>query len=171
MNTNSVHFLCSTLDRFQHAGIALWTFGGWAEELWQRIPARTHNDIDFLYPAASFELLDNIIATESFLFSKIPEKHFSHKRAILSGGVMLEFLLVQTSAPTFVTSFFDGHYRLQWPADTFDHSLAVGQKRVAVASRAALMHYRRNHMAIEQAYALWLQTHDDPSCEGAPDSW
>ena len=159
MTTNSVHFLCSTLNHFQKAGIALWVFGGWAEEFWQMIPIRPHHDIDLLYPAASFELLDHIISTES-AFREIPKKHFSHKRAILFEGVILEFILVEASVLAFVTSFFDGYYQFQWPADTLDHAVYIGNIRVAVASRAALIQYRQNHLAIEHAFSAWLQTHE-----------
>ena len=157
MTTNNVRFLCSTLNHFQKAGIALWVFGRWAEELWQMIPARPHNDIDLLYPAASFELLNEIIATES-VFSEIRQKSFSHKRAIIFEGVMFEFILVQKNGISSVTPFFDGLYQFQWPADTFDHAVDIGQDRVAVASRAALMSYRQNHAAIEHAYTIHLAT-------------
>jgi hypothetical protein len=158
MTANTLKFLCSTLSRFQHVGIQLWAFGGWAEELWQMAPPRPHNDIDLLYPAASFDMLDRVIAAES-AFIEIPLKRFSHKRAVTYAGVMLEFFLVHGTAPAFVTSFFDGCYQFHWPAGTFEHTIHTDHQTIAVASRPALVRYRQYHAAIEHAYTTWLQKH------------
>ncbi len=155
MATNSFAFICSTLDRFQQAGIALWVFGGWAEEIWQITPPRPHNDIDLLYPAESFDMLDRVIAADP-AFVEIPPKRFSHKRAILYQRVMVEFFLVQGMAPHFVTSFFDGRYLFHWPSDIFTRTVCVDQQTIGVASRTVLAQYRQQHAAIAHAYTATL---------------
>ena len=38
-----------------------WVFGGWAEELSGISPPRLHKDVDLLYPAKDFELVDDIV--------------------------------------------------------------------------------------------------------------
>ena len=73
---------------------------------------------------------------------------------------MLEFTLVQESELVFITSFFDGHYRLEWPADIFDHFVTIGHNKVPVASHTALTYYRQKHAAIEHSYRTWLQIHE-----------
>src|SRR4051794_34126648 len=106
MATNTCAFVAATLRRFQHIGMNVWVFGGWAEEFWQVTPPRRHNDIDLLFPAESFDALDRVIAADS-AFVEIPLKRFSHKRAFMHQDVMVELFLVQGIAPHFVTAFFD----------------------------------------------------------------
>ena len=69
----------------------------------------------------------------------------------------MEFILVQGAAPNLATAFFDGRYRFDWPAATFDYAVRAGDQTIAVASRAALARYRQHHAAIAQAYAAVLR--------------
>lgn len=157
MSLNCFSFLCSTLEQFEQLGLKLWVFGGWAEELWQITPPRPHKDIDLLYPAASFATLDCLIGSEK-QFSEIVLKRFSHKRALLYQGIMLEFLLVEGHGAKLTSSFFDRRYQFHWPADTFDYTLSAAGRTLAVASPRALRLYRHRHQAIEQAYTAALHS-------------
>jgi hypothetical protein len=151
MAAHTFVLVSETLRRLQQAGVQLWVFGGWAEELWRVTPPRPHNHIDLLYRAESFEVLDQIIAAEP-AFVEIALKRFSHKRAFVYQGVMVEIFLAHGLAPHFVTSFFAGRYQLDWPADTFAYTLCIDQQTIHVASRTALAHYRQQHAAIARAY-------------------
>jgi hypothetical protein len=155
MAAHTFAFVSETLRRLRQAGMPLWIFGGWAEELWQMTLPRPHNDIDLLYRAESFDTLDHVIAAEA-AFTEIPLKRFSHKRAFMYQGVMVEVFLVQGQTPHLVTSFFAGRYTFDWPPDTVAHTLYIDQQTINVASRTALTQYRQQHAAIAQAYAAAL---------------
>ena len=157
MSANTLSFLLSVIKFFEEADLPVWVFGGWAEELWQITPKRTHNDIDFLYPAATFEDLDRFVAqTEDF--QEIQAKRFSQKRAIVYQHVMIEFLLVQGGDGHYFTNFFSGRYRLAWPADVFCQHLSLSGYDFRVASTQALIDYRQHHEQVEQAYQGFLTT-------------
>ena len=104
MSGNTLRFLLSTIQLFEEADLPVWVFGGWAEDVLHLAPKRIHQDIDFLYPAATFGHLDCFIA-QTKGFQEIKAKRFSHKRAILYEHIMIEFLLVQVSALEGPTAF------------------------------------------------------------------
>jgi len=54
----SLDFVLAAMQQFAHAQMATWLCGGWAEELWGLSPSRPHHDVDLLYPAQNFDLLD-----------------------------------------------------------------------------------------------------------------
>ena len=104
MATTTRALLLECNKRFNTASLPLWVFGGWAEELRQIVPGRIHNDIDFLYPATTFEHLDRFMAQAND-FQEITDKRFSHKRAMLYQDVMIEFVLVQGNDESYFTEF------------------------------------------------------------------
>lgn len=156
MPGNTLGFLLSVIELFEEANLPIWVFGGWAEELWQITPARIHSDIDFLYPARTFEHLDRFVA-QTKDFQVIQAKQFSHKRALLYQDLMIEFLLVQGAARNYFTDFFSGRYRLVWPADKFLHRANISDYNVPIASKQALMMYRQRHQQVETAYQDFLR--------------
>ena len=157
MLENTLAFLLLTVERFEANALPVRVFGGWAEELWQIIQPRVHTDIDFLYPAATFEDLDRYIARTNE-FQEIQSKRFSHKRAILYEQVMIEFLLLQQSNGIYFTDFFSGQFYLEWPADLLWHSLYISGYDLQMVSKQALRLYRQNHQQVEQAYSAFLTT-------------
>jgi hypothetical protein len=157
MSGNTLGFLLSVIKFFKEADFPVWVFGGWAEELWHIAPRRIHNDIDFLYPATTFEHLDLFIAqTEGF--QEIQAKRFSQKRAVVYQHVMIEFLLVQGEGEHYFTNFFSGRYRLAWPADVFCHRVNLSGYNFRVASIQALTDYRQHHEQVKQSYQDFLTT-------------
>jgi len=160
MSVNSLSFLLTTIKSLEADAHPVWVFGGWAEELWKITKPRVHVDIDFLYPAATFEDLDRYIARTNE-FQEIQSKRFSHKRAILSEQVMIEFLLVQRSDGTYFTDFFSGQFHLEWPADLFWHRINISGHDLQIASKQALMLYRQHHKQVEQAYLEFLVATDN----------
>ena len=148
---NDVYFLSTTLDILRKAQINTWVFGGWAEELWAIAEPRSHNDIDLLYPAENFDCLDTFILAEPD-FIEIEAKRFSHKRAVLRDGIMIEFFLVQSTGSNLFTAFFNGQAIFDWPSDILSYTRPVGNHAVNVASQQALIAYRANHENITLAY-------------------
>ncbi len=130
--------------------IGVFVFGGWAEELWGVSEPRIHTDIDFLYPAADFSMLDTTIqGTEEWL--EMLPKRFPHKRAISVRGIMVEFFLVQSDTDGPYTCFFD-NLCIRWPADTFDYTTSLLGTEVNIASQSALEKYRNDHASVRRAY-------------------
>ena len=157
MSANTLGFLLSVIKLFEEANLPVWVFGGWAEELWQITPKRTHNDIDFLYPVTTFEDLDRFVA-QAEDFQEIQAKRFSQKRAIVYQHVMIEFLLVQGENGHYFTNFFSGRYRFAWPADVFSHQVNIFDYNIQITSKQALRMYRQYHEQVELAYQNFLTT-------------
>jgi hypothetical protein len=153
---NSLAFLLDCIQRFADAGIATWVAGGWAEELWGLIDPRPHGDIDLLYPAHDFTALDRTIASHSDLCEIVP-KRFSHKRAILLHGVMIELFLLEPLDAGYATNFFDGRCSLHWPADALGWRTTATGVRVPVALPHALRAFRQHFPAHQRAYHAYVQ--------------
>jgi hypothetical protein len=135
--------------------LSTWIFGGWAKELRQVIPPRVHHDIDLLYPAETFFELDEFIR-QSEVVEEIVLKRFSHKRALLFQGMMVEFLLVRQKEEGYFTDFF-GSYRFNWPENVFeDEPVIIDNSRLKIASKQALIDYRKSHKLIESASHLFI---------------
>lgn len=145
MSANTLPFVLTILKNFDIARLPVWLFGGWAEEVWGISAPRTHYDIDLLYVADTFDTLDQYIDHTSTM-TEIRAKRFSHKRAVLYQGVMIEFILVEPQIEGYHSQFFTNLYELAWPRDTLDYQLPIQEKVVPIASKAALETYRRNHM-------------------------
>ena len=110
---NDIQFLHSTVTGLRKAGMEVFVFGGWAEELMNTINPRPHYDVDLLYIGKDFAKVDEFLSSQSYL-EEIKAKHFSHKRAFLSYGIMVELLLLKEENGRFVTNLW-GEYRLEWP--------------------------------------------------------
>ena len=108
---NSVKFLHAIVARLRKAGIETIVFGGWAEELMKAIPPRPHHDVDLLYFEDNFIKVDEFLANQADL-EEIRSKRFSHKRAFLWNGIMVELLLVQEGNKQYITNLW-GEYRLE----------------------------------------------------------
>ncbi len=152
---NTLAFVLALMQRFAHAQIATWLAGGWAEELWGLCSPRPHRDVDLLYPASSYDRLDQWLASAHDL-SVIAAQRFSHKRAVLCEQVMIEVVLLEPQKGGYVTNFFDGRYQLLWPDDTL--SFLLGREHpLSIASRQALHLYRRHHQQIYEVFQAYLQ--------------
>lgn len=147
---NNCSLLLRLLDALHTAQIPVRVFGGWAEELLGLIAPRAHGDIDLLLPGMDFDTLDMWLSRTEL--PEIAAKCFSHKRAFLFDGVMVEVLLVRQFGPVLQTDFFSGGYLLTWPAGTLTASTVVDGNEIPAASPAALAHYRSVHAHIEHAY-------------------
>ena len=86
---NNKTFLYDAITYLERNGITTWIFGGWAEELSGVIKPRKHKDIDLLYPAENFEILDSLLIEEDQI-EEVTEKHFIHKRAFIYKVVLME---------------------------------------------------------------------------------
>jgi hypothetical protein len=130
---NGLDFVRGVLALLARHQAHCWLFGGWAEELRGDAPPREHRDVDLLYPAADFELVDELIRERGL--REIEAKRLVHKRALILGGIVVEIVLVQRDADGYFTEF--GAQRHGWPKDVLSR---VGG--IPVASEAALAGYR-----------------------------
>ncbi|MEK7525666.1 MAG: hypothetical protein AAB561_01465 [Patescibacteria group bacterium] len=145
--TNNSEFLFGVYEQLKSAGINVWLFGGWAQELHALIPPREHKDIDFIYPAKNFSLLEEWIKTQPGIV-EVTKKHFSHKRAYEWGGVLVEITLINDSS----TKFFD-KYLFQWPKDTFGVGLTPQGEVIQIASINAIIKYANHYKDFNYARA------------------
>jgi Aminoglycoside-2''-adenylyltransferase len=125
------------LDLLEDAGCSCFLFGGWAEEIRGLSEPRAHKDIDLLYPAQDFELVDQLLGTR--IVEEIDAKRFPHKRAFEVYGIMVELFLVREDDRGHFTDFW-GETRFDWPSD-----LAGKKHGLPVVSPAALTAYRDAH--------------------------
>jgi hypothetical protein len=90
---NDLQFVKNVMKLVSDYGARTWLFGGWAEEILGLAAPRPHADVDLLYPAADFSVIDAFL-TDANGVTEIVPKRFSHKRAFERGGVRVEILLV-----------------------------------------------------------------------------
>ena len=150
MSQSSLELLAEVVQTLANAEVKTWLFGGWAEELSGLCPPRAHRDIDLLYPAQSFERLDEFLRTQSEA-QEVQAKRFPHKRAFEWTGVLVEVFLVRSDTDVLVTNFF-GTYSFEWPQDTLSHTATLPNGEWPCASPATLRLYRARHGEIEQPY-------------------
>lgn len=151
---NTLAFVLSVMRRFAQAHLPVWLAGGWAEEFWGLSPPRQHKDVDLLYLALDFHQLDHWFSQAEDM-SPIEGKRFSHKRAVLYEQIMIEVVLLEPSAGSYATHYFDRRYTLNWPSDSLSH-LLIGGHPIPVASCLALQLHRRCYQQIAQAYQNFL---------------
>ncbi|TDW97679.1 hypothetical protein EV647_2366 [Kribbella sp. VKM Ac-2566] len=132
---NDLGFVRYVVGRLEGAGVRAWVFGGWAAELLGLSAPRAHGDVDLLYPADGFAVVDEFLARGDV--QEIEAKRFPHKRAFEIDGIMVELFLVQTDETGSFTDFW-GVARHDWPADVF----AVEVDGLRVASAMAVTGYR-----------------------------
>lgn len=136
---NGLCLVRRVVQELQTAGFRPLLFGGWAEELHGIISQRGHRDIDLLLVEPALDHLEQFLARRA----EIVAKRFSHKRAYVVEGVLVELFLVERSADGYTTTFF-GSMRWQWP----DLAAPVTVTGLALAPIEALMMYRAKHAAI-----------------------
>ena len=141
------------------AGVETYLFGGWAEELLGLCPPRPHHDVDLLYPAEDFSLVDNFLLDGQPEIEEVAAKRFVHKRAFIYGGVMVEILLLKPDASGYTTTFFD-RYSFYWPADTLS-GITLDGKPLRLASAAALSKYRDEHSKVDDARRHFFRANEE----------
>ena len=150
MPENSMTLVSEAIKSLADAEVKTWLFGGWAEELLDLRPPGNHRDIDLLYLASDFSLLDEFLRRCEEA-KEIEAKRFSHKRAFLWQGVIVEVFLVRPEAAGYVTSFFEVD-KFTWPEDTFSFSVYIVGEDYPSASPSALRLYRERHDDVDLAY-------------------
>ena len=89
---NDLAFVERAVSLLASKGVDAWVFGGWAEELRGLIKPREHVDLDLLYPAEDWSIVDNLY------LDWIEGKHFDWKRAFKLEEITVELFLVQYDA-------------------------------------------------------------------------
>lgn len=157
MAENTLEALADVVKILADAEIKTWLFGGWAEELLEICLPRPHKDIDLLYPAHSFEILDKFLRPQETVI-EVQAKRFTHKRAFRWQGILVEVFLVRFESGAFVTDFF-GMLPFVWPQDMLSHEREL-DKEWRIASPATLRLYRERHSDIERVYSKYVSQLD-----------
>lgn len=150
---NTRKFLADTLRELATEGLSVWVFGGWAEELFGLRPPGPHRDIDLLYPATDFSVLEEFLQAHDDV-EEVEGKRFLHKRAYRRQGVLVEVFLLRPDPAGDVTDFFGTHL-FRWPADALSAKVPLLGGYVPAASPAALTLYREQHESVEEAYRIF----------------
>jgi len=129
---NDLAFVERAVSLLASKGVDAWVFGGWAEELRGLIKPRERVDLDLLYPAEDWSIVDNLY------LDWVGEKHFDWKRAFRLEGITVELFLVQYDARGWYTQL--ERRRHNWPANVFSN-----KGRLPVVSTAALAGYRHSY--------------------------
>lgn len=138
------------IELLESVGVRTWLCGGWAEERRGLIPPRPHTDVDLLYPAPTFDVLDRSL--QSGTLHEIAAKRFHHKRAFDLLGTMVEVVLLEPAGAGHVTNFWNV-LRFEWPHDTLSD---IDGSRVA--SPSALNQYRQWHDHVDAVRKQILET-------------
>ena len=128
------------VDDLSAAGLGPLVFGGWAEELLGVTPPRSHSDIDLLVVAKP-HAVDDFVSRRQ----EIVQKRFSHKRAYVEDGVMVELFLVGRDEDVETTTFWDTRL---WTWPRLEPVMVDG---LPVAPATALAAYRRQYEDIAAA--------------------
>ena len=155
MFQSSLELLAEVVQTLADAQVKTWLFGGWAEELLELCPPRPHRDIDLLYPAQSFDRLDEFLRAQRGA-KEVEAKRFPHKRAFEWAGVLVEVFLVRSDADVLVTDFF-GTFSFEWPQDTLSYTAKLTSGDWPCASPAAQRLYRARHGEVEAARQAFLR--------------
>lgn len=146
--TYNLEFVYVIISRLNRAGINTVLFGGWAKELNKQILPCTHNDIDLLCLDNDFKKLDSFIISNNDIV-EIKLKHFSHKRAFLYCGIMIELLLVKSDGTEYVTPFWD-EYFFKW-SSVLKHDVSLPQLgKIPVADFSMIQFYQNNYHLIQE---------------------
>ena len=129
---NDLAFVERAVSLLASKGVDTWVSGGWGEELRGLIKPREHVDVDLLYPAEDWTIVDNLY------LDWVEGKRFEWKRAFRLEGITVELFLVQYDARGWYTQL--ERRRHNWPANVFS-----GRGRMPVASTAALAGYRHSY--------------------------
>lgn len=135
----TIRLLRKAVSLVSGAGLEPVVFGGWAEELHGLRAPEPHHDIDLLVVDPDRELLDGLLRRTG----EIREKRFSHKRAFLLEGVLVELLLAEESDGAHVSCFWDA-LRWEWPPLE-----SVEIRGFPVAPREAVTAYRSRYAEIQ----------------------
>jgi hypothetical protein len=134
---NDRRFLERVVALLGGAGVEIWIFGGWAEELLGLSDPREHADVDLLYVAEDWSGVDAFLVE----MAEVTAKRFPHKRAFVLDGVLVELLLVQRDRDGYFSRFPAIDYR--WPPD-----VVAEHGRLPVAGRESVVAYRNDHHVV-----------------------
>jgi hypothetical protein len=129
---NDLRFVERAVSLLASRGIDTWVFGGWGEELRGLILPREHADLDLLYPAADWAVVD------ANHLDWIDAKRYPWKRAFTFEGVAVELFLVQRDERGWYTQL--QRRRHDWPETLFGTN-----GRLPIVSTAALASFRHSY--------------------------
>jgi hypothetical protein len=129
---NDLAFVERAVALLRSKGVETWVFGGWGEELRGLIRPREHVDLDLLYPAESWDAVDDLY------LDWIEAKRYPWKRAFVLEATAVELFLVRRDETGWYTEL--ARRRHDWP-----DNLLGSNGRLPVASTAALASMRHSY--------------------------
>ena len=130
---NDLAFVERAVSLLASKGVDAWVFGGWGEELRGLIKPREHVDLDLLYPAEDWSIVDNLY------LDWIEAKRFDWKRAFKLEDDRRRALPRPVRRARLV------HAARSAAATTGRPTSSRANGRVPVASTAALAGYRHSY--------------------------
>jgi hypothetical protein len=129
---NDLAFVERAVALLSSKGVPAWVFGGWGEELRGLIIPREHVDLDLLYAADDWRVVD------ALHLDWIEAKRYPWKRAFTLEGITVELFLVQRDERGWFTQL--ARRRHDWP-----ENLLGTNGHLPVASTVALASYRHSY--------------------------
>jgi len=86
---NDLHLVKAVVGELADHGFDVAVFGGWAEELLGVAPPWQHRDIDLMLYLNDLQQLDRFVG----LRGEVEAKRYSHKRAFVQAGTLVELFL------------------------------------------------------------------------------
>ncbi len=148
---NTKSKLLEIVTSLEAEGLKIVIFGGWSAELQKIEKIRPHSDIDLLILDEDFNSLIEFINRNNWEIVK----SYSHKKAFMVDGIMVEVFLVKVDDNEFTTEF-TGEERsvvFHWPNQLFEER-AIRSSSLKLATKDAMDKYRKSHKRIH-SYSPW----------------
>ena len=144
---STADMVCDVLALLAGQAVQCDLFGGWAEELLGLRDPGPHADIDLVYRGDDFAAIDDTI--RRLALREVPEKRFSHKRAIVHRGILCEFLLVRDWNHAPFTMFW-GDVTFRWHVPLLHPgTITLNDQPVSLVSDVNLARYRAQRQSTQ----------------------
>lgn len=142
---NTKSKLLEIVTRLENEGLKIVIFGGWAAELQKIEKVRPHSDIDLLILDKDFNRLVGFINRNEWEIVK----SYSHKKAFMFDGIMVEVFLVRIDDNEFTTEFTGEEKSVifHWPDQLFTER-AIRDVSLKLATKDTMAKYRKSHKRI-----------------------
>jgi len=142
---NTQHKLIDIVRYMESNGLMIIIFGGWSAELLDIEKSRPHSDIDLLMIDETFDNLTKLIAHNKWDIVK----SYSHKKAFIVDGVMIEVFLVKSIDGEYITEFIGKKMSMSfnWPSKLFIKKIIKG-RNFKLATKETMNNYKKSHKKI-----------------------
>ena len=153
---NNQSFVVEVISIFLKHQVLLHVFGGWAEELTGIRPCSAHKDVDFICVDEGTRKIDSILS-EISVFAEIEQKRFSHKRAFMYKGIMIEIFLARRYVSHCYIDLW-GRYKICWLESRMSQLIPDAYSTISVVSPDVLQLYRQHYSFVSHSRYKSAQT-------------